>query len=161
MAGSYRIVEGGTTISAETDATGEMIFTTENAAGQEIPVTLEQLQDQGDYWVLTEDEVPDGYRSTGEMHLRFEDGVLLSTNEWDTGAWSQPHVTATAPSTVREADNPGRTHDADTGVMFAVVFQKGEDDAWYPVSGDAFEGWSVSDGNGISNVVAPAKADPY
>lgn len=158
---SYRIVEGGTTISAETDAAGEMVFTTENAAGQEMPVTLEQLQDQGDYWVLTEDEVPDGYRSAGEMHLRFEDGVLLSTNEWDTGAWSQPHVTATAPSTICEADNPDRTHDADVGVMFAVVFQKGEDDAWYPVSGDAFEGWSVSDGNDISDVVAAAKADPY
>lgn len=158
---SYEIVEGGMSISAETDETGEMIFTTENASGQEMPITLEQLQERGDYWVLTEDEVPEGYRSSGDMHLRFENGVLLSSNEWDTGAWSQPHVTVTAPTTVREYDDPGKTHPSDGGVMFAVVFQKGEDGGWFPVSGNAYLGWDVAEGNETSDIVAAAKADGY
>lgn len=159
---NYEIVEGGMSISAETDETGEMIFTTENASGQEMPITLEQLQDQGGrFWVLTEDEVPEGYRSAGDMHLRFENGVLLSSNEWDTGAWSQPHVTVTAPTTVREYEDHSTTHPSDEGVMFAVVFQKGDDGNWYPVSGDAYTGWSVAEGNAQSDIVDAAKADKY
>ena len=59
------------------------------------PITLEQLDAQYDYMVLREVGAPAGYRHPGDMHLRFENGVLLSTNEWDTGAWSQAKLTAT------------------------------------------------------------------
>lgn len=159
---NYDIVNGGMTISAVTDANGEMIFTTQNQSGQDMPITLEQLQAQGgDYWVLTEDSVPEGYRTSGSINLRFEGGVLLASNEWDTGAYSQAHVTATAPTTVREYGNHNATHDSSEGVMFAVIMQKGSDGKWYPVSGDAFSGWSVADGNSMTDIVNAAKADQY
>lgn len=159
---NYDIVDDGMTISALTDANGEMIFTTQNQSGQDVPITLEQLQEQGgDHWVLTEDIVPEGYRATGPINLRFEGGVLLASNEWDTGAYSQAHVTAIAPSTVRESEDPNTTHNTSEGVMFAVVMQKGSDGKWYPVSGDAFSGWSVADGNSMTDIVNAAKADQY
>lgn len=151
---NYDIVNGGMTISAVTDANGEMIFTTQNQSGQDMPITLEQLQAQGgDYWVLTEDSVPEGYRTSGSINLRFEGGVLLASNEWD--------ITATAPTTVREYGNHNATHDSSEGVMFAVIMQKGSDGKWYPVSGDAFSGWSVADGNSMTDIVNAAKADQY
>lgn len=159
---NYDIVDGGMTISAVTDANGEMIFTTQNQSGQDVPITLEQLQEQGgDYWVLTEDSVPEGYRATGPINLRFEGGVLLASNEWDTGAYSQAHVTAIAPSTVRESENPNTAHNTSEGVMFAVVMQKGDNGDWYPVSGNAFSGWSVAEGNSTADIINAAKADQY
>lgn len=151
---------GAMEVSGRTDANGKMVFTTTNGAGQEMPITLEQLQEQGgDYWVLTEDGAPDGYRSNGDVHLRFEDGVLLASNEWDTGAYSQPHVTAIAPTQVRKTHSGTMENSAD-GTMFAVVFQKGADGDWYPVYGDAFSGWTVSDTNDMTAVVTAAQADP-
>lgn len=159
---NYDIVDDGMTISALTDANGEMIFTTQNQSGQDVPITLEQLQEQGgDHWVLTEDSVPEGYRATGPINLRFEGGVLLASNEWDTGAYSQAHVTAIAPSTVRESEDPNTTHNTSEGVMFAVVMQKGDNGDWYPVSGDAFSGWSVAEGNSAADIINAAKADQY
>lgn len=159
---NYDIVDDGMTISALTDANGEMIFTTQNQSGQDVPITLEQLQEQGgDYWVLTEDSVPEGYRATGPINLRFEGGVLLASNEWDTGAYSQAHVTAIAPSTVRESENSNEPHNTSEGVMFAVVMQKGGNGDWYPVSGDAFSGWSVAEDNSTTDIINAAKADQY
>lgn len=157
---NYNIVDNGYSVTGTTDTTGEMVFTTTNSAGKEMPITLEQLRDQSDYWVLTEGNVPEGYRNSGDIHLRFEDGVLLASNEWDTGAYSQAHVTASAPSTV--VDEDGASHDISSengGTLFAVVMQKGEDGDWYPVSGDAFSGWHVADGNTNADIIAAAQEE--
>lgn len=157
---NYNIVDNGYSVTGTTDTTGEMVFTTTNSAGKEMPITLEQLRDQSDYWVLTEGNVPEGYRNSGDIHLRFEDGVLLASNEWDTGAYSQAHVTASAPSTVVAKD--GGSHDISAengGTLFAVVMQKGEDGDWYPVSGDAFSGWHVADGNTNADIIAAAQEE--
>lgn len=157
---NYNIVGNGYSVTGTTDATGEMIFTTTNSAGKEMPITLEQLRDLSPYWVLTEGNVPEGYRNSGDIHLRFEDGVLLASNEWDTGAYSQAHVTASAPSTV--VDEGGASHDISAengGTLFAVVMQKGEDGDWYPVSGDAFSGWHVADGNTNADIIAAAQEE--
>ena len=153
-----------------TDANGELTFTTTegSASGEPIPVSLEQLNTISDYWVLRETNVPEGYRSPGDMYLRFQDGVLLSSNEWDTGAYSQPHVTATATNTVYEyGDVTGSGHDADAGTMFAVVLQKQADGTWAPVSGDAFSGWVVGESIGTNpatvtqSVLDAATDNPY
>lgn len=157
---NYSIVDNGYSVTGTTDTTGEMVFTTTNSAGKEMPITLEQLRDQSDYWVLTEGDVPEGYRNSGDIHLRFEDGVLLASNEWDTGAYSQAHVTASAPSTVVAKD--GGSHDISAengGTLFAVVMQKDEDGDWYPVSGDAFSGWHVADGNTNADIIAAAQEE--
>lgn len=165
-----------TKVSGLTDTNGEMIFTYENSAGQEMPITLEQMGERSAYWILgeTEGNATIGYRNPGTVELRFStinddgtgDGVLLSSNQWETGAYSQAHVTATAPTSVTAVDNGGTYESAD-GLMFAVVAQIDEQGSYHAVTGDAFAGWSVADatiGNASTSkdaIVTAAKASGY
>lgn len=156
-------------VHGTTTKDGEMVFTYQNAAGQDVPIALEQLGLRSAYWVLVEDKVPNGYRGGSEIHLRFStvndngsgEGVLLVSNQWETGAYSQPHVTAIAGAQVTDMDN--QTYEAADGVMFAVVMQKGENDRWHPVTGNAFDGWNVAAGteDDKNAVLEAAKADGY
>lgn len=142
-----------TQVSGRTDSNGEMIFTYENSSDQEMPITLEQMGDRSGYWILKETEGNEtvGYRNPGAVELRFstinddgtDDGVLLSSNQWETGAYSQAHVTATAPTNVTDVE--GRTYESAGGLMFAVVAQIDEQGNYHAVTGDAFAGWSVAD----------------
>lgn len=165
-----------TKVSGLTDTNGEMIFTYENSAGQEMPITLKQMGERSAYWILeeTEGNATIGYRNPGTVELRFStinddgtgDGVLLSSNQWETGAYSQAHVTATAPTNVTAVDDGGTYESAD-GLMFAVIAQIDEQDSYHAVTGDAFAGWSVADAT-IDNasaskdaIVTAAKASGY
>lgn len=165
-----------TKVSGLTDTNGEMIFTYENSAGQEMPITLEQMGERSAYWILeeTEGNATIGYRNPGTVELRFStinddgtgDGVLLSSNQWETGAYSQAHVTATAPTSVTAVDN-GETYESADGLKFAVVAQIDEQGSYHAVTGDAFAGWSVADatiGNASTSkdaIVTAAKASGY
>ena len=158
---TYQIVPDGMTVSGTTNGNGQFVFIDPSSSDKETPITLEQLQERGgNYWVLTEENVPDGYRSAGEMHLRFEDGFLLSSNEWDTGAWAEPHVTAVASTRVVAKDSRAE-YDPGNGVAFAVVFQKDEGGSLHPVSGDDESGWNVASGTDNAAIVAAAKANNY
>lgn len=175
----YNIVENGMTVDGVTGDNGEMVFSRENATGEDVAITLEQMSEVSAYWVLTEQQAPTGYRNPGAINLRFStvnqngtgDGVLLASNEWDTGAYSQAHVTASAPAMVQEYDNSGATHDLsaenNAGTLFAVVMQHvdtnddGTADAWYPISGDAFSGWSVEPDGTDASIKSAAKASGY
>ena len=164
-----------TQVSGRTDSNGEMIFTYENSSGQEMPITLEQMGDRSGYWILKETEGNEtiGYRNSGTVELRFStinnngtgDGVLLSSNQWETGAYSQAHVTATAPTNVTDVDSG--TYESADGLMFAVVAQIDGQGNYHPVTGDAFAGWSVADAtiNEASTskdaIVTAAKASGY
>lgn len=164
-----------TQVSGRTDSNGEMIFTYENSSGQEMPITLEQMGERSAYWILKEAEGNEtiGYRNPGTVELRFStinndgtgDGVLLSSNQWETGAYSQAHVTATAPTNVTDVE--GRTYESAGGLMFAVVAQIDEQGNYHAVTGDAFAGWSVADAT-INNastskdaIVTATKASGY
>lgn len=156
---TYQIDPNGMTVSGTTNDSGEFVFIDPNSSDKATPITLEQLGREGTYWVLTE-EVPEGYRSAGEMHLRFEDGFLLSSNEWDTGAWAESHVTAIASAEV-VAKNGDAKYDPADGVVFAVVFQKGKDGYWHPVSGNDEKGWNVANDTDNAAIVDAAKANNY
>lgn len=177
---SYQAVDNNndgvvTQVSGRTDSNGEMIFTYGNSSGQEMPITLEQMGERSAYWILKEAEGNEtiGYRNPGTVELRFStinndgtgDGVLLSSNQWETGAYSQAHVTATAPTNVTDVD--GETHESAGGLMFAVVAQIDEQDNYHAVTGDAFDGWSVADAtindadNSKDAIVTAAKASGY
>ena len=134
------------------------------------PITLEQLDAQYDYMVLREVGAPAGYRHPGDMHLRFENGVLLSTNEWDTGAWSQAKLTATATDPIRIDNGDGTVGvvDPSGGTMFAVIMKRRSMSApvddlanWAPVSGDALAGWQVGADNSLASIVQAVRATPY
>ncbi len=170
---SYEPLAGAQTINATTDwATGELVFSyTDEASGQDRPYTLEELGNISRWWILQEDAdtVPTGYRNAGTVKMRFSHaqkgdptntkgaGMLLASNQWVTGAYSQARVTVTAPDTLTTTD--GGTHNVDKGTVFAVVMQKGTDDAWYPVSGNAFTGWNVATTNDNAAIIAAAKAN--
>ena len=175
---SYQPAASAASVSGVTNANGEMIFTYRNNAGQEIPITLEQLGERSGYWILEETTNPAninatiGYRNPGVVKLRFSkinddgtgDGVLLSSNQWDTGAYSQAHVTATATTKVSGVD--GGSYDPAAGLMFAVA-TKIDGGAHYAVTGDAFDGWNVAttpiDGVNTNKdaIVSAAKASGY
>ena len=166
---NYEVTSGAFYVGT-TDASGSLTFTTTEGSGtgDPIPVTLERLNEISDYWVLRESRPPEGYRSPAEMRLRFQDGALLSTNIWETGAYSQPHVTATATDVVYPyGDLAAPGYSADDGVMFAVVLQRQGDGTWAPVSGDAFSGWTVGAAVGADpasvtdSVIAAARSDRY
>ena len=157
---------GDAVYEGTTDPNGELVFTNERG----FPITLEQLDAQYDYMVLREVGAPAGYRHPGDMHLRFENGVLLSTNEWDTGAWSQAKLTATATDPIRIDNGDGTVGvvDPSGGTMFAVIMKRHSMSApvddpanWAPVSGDALAGWQVGADNSLASIVQAVRATPY
>lgn len=122
---------------------------------------------------LKDGQVPAGYRSSGDIKLKFlEDtgdlDIVLSADPWTSGAYASPTVTVTLPSTVYAMD--GREIDtqatATTGTFFAVVLQrdtKGDDDTsnWLPVYGDAMNGWQVENDSSWESVLTAAKNSSY
>ncbi|MGI6011815.1 MAG: SpaA isopeptide-forming pilin-related protein [Ruminococcus sp.] len=155
-----------------TNRNGEFVFVNE----EDFPITIADLYEdyknaedaQGNNLILKETDVPAGYRSNGDLGLRFyvthEDEVLLlSNNQWDVGAYAMSKVTTTAPEVIIEAGG-GRSlnlRTANDPLMFGVVFQKQEDGNWYPVSGDPLNGWNVAEGSTWNDIRSAVLANPY
>lgn len=175
---SYNQVSGGMTVTGTTGANGELILTHANAGGADgTPYTLDELGDVSRYWVLTENNTPAGYRGVQPVHLYFAygqtdtskgTGPLLVDNQWDTGAYSAAHVTVQADATVH-GTTMGENYNLDEGgTLFAVVMKHidtngdGTLDSWAPVSGDAFDGWTVHNSdNAQQDIIAAAQENPY
>lgn len=177
--GSYTYDEDATPIcSGTTKNDGELIFLDPE---DDSPISLKDIYNNGDvkYLVLEETKVPDGYRSAGEMHLRFEEAAngevfLLSENHWDTGAYAAAKVTATTDGATIQLLDSKQTEvnleDAD-GTLFAVVMQRQDmtkdvtvEDNWRPVYGDPLDGWHVvqaENGGVMEAVLEAARANPY
>lgn len=179
--GVYQSVKNGMTVTGTTDDNGDLILTHKNVGGATgTPYSLDELGDVSRYWILTENNTPAGYRGVQPVHLYFAyeqtgnknlgTGPLLVDNQWDTGAYSAPHVTVQADATVSGTN--GSKFDLDKGTLFAVVmkhidsnnngtFEKGET-TWAPVSGDAFEGWTVyTSGDQQQNIITAAQKNSY
>lgn len=170
-----------------TDTNGEFVFLRKDASGNSYPITINELYSlykdskdgKNNNLILVETKTPDGYRSVGEIGLYFyeqnDEVLLLSNSIWDEGAYAMAKVTTTTGNTIGLLSNAGAVTDGtiekevplvgngavDNPVMFAVVFQKQADGAWYPVSGDPLSGWTVQDGNDWNNVLAAAKDSSY
>lgn len=151
----------------------------------ERPITIDELYNQykdidvdGNSLILRETKTPAGYRTNGDVGLKFETVgtgenekvVLLSNSTWDKGAYAMPKVTATMPFEITLNDsqgNPtGETVDLtkeENPLIFAVVFQRQGDSQtdWRPVSGDPIRGWKVHEGSTWEYVLAAARANPY
>ena len=156
-----------------TNNEGEFVF----VDADNFPITIAQLYEKygnigtenDSDLILRETRVPDGYRSNGDLELRFfksasGEVLLLSNNQWDVGAYAMSKVTTTAPDTIVEADNGENRvnlRDKENPLMFGVVFQKQENGDWYPVYGDPLNGWHVTDGHDWSDIREAARANPY
>ena len=171
---NYTIADESNPYTATTDSTGNLIFRHPDAGtSQGTPIRLDELGNVSRYWVLRETNVPAGYRSNGDVQLRFAygddtkgNGPLLVSNQWDSGAYSEPHVTVQADSTVTDAD--GTSHNLATGTMFAVV-EKKVNGNWLPVYGDPYEGWQFAKDEsasslataGARNIFTPGTSGAY
>lgn len=106
-----------------TDANG--VFTFKKPDGDVLP--LSQLKSNGHY-LLKETNVPKGYRIGTEpikLYVKSAGGknLLLSDNEWDTGAYAMPKVRVSA---LTNGSGKIQGHDVNDGLIVAAVF-KGDD----------------------------------
>ncbi len=174
-----------------TNSNGEFVFVKQDASGDERPITIQELysehnnfkDEQGNNLILKETSVPEGYRTNGEIGLYFyttpnDEVLLLSNSTWDKGAYAMPKVTTTIEKAqlIKNSNSQNKFPVNDPNVqadgilvpipensplMFAVVYQKQENDKWYPVSGDPLDGWTVQKDNSWTSVLAAAKDNPY
>lgn len=162
--------KGNRICSGVTDDKGELIFVDD----QGMIVSLADLYSRNiQYLVLEETSSPPGYRSAGDMHLRFEtsangDVVLLSSNEWETGAYASSKVTVQTGPEIILSESERIDLDTDHGTLFAVVLQRQDTsggleelDNWRAVYGDPESGWHVASDSGMSAIIAAAQNNPY
>ena len=151
--------------SATTDAQGNLTLRDDNGA----PITLEQIyaeyanqgaQDESEKCKirLIETNTLNGYRSPAgdfTIDLRIEKCavtgnaghepvyLLLSDDQWETGAYAMSKVTVTAPNEVKANGASIEDNALRDGTLFAVI-QKKVGDEWLPVYGDPLGGWHVT-----------------
>lgn len=125
------------------------------------PINFAQLaQNKQTKFVLKERKTPEGYRSTGDIHLYYEElgehkqGVLLSDNSWKSGSWAATTMQATIrPGPIETAT--GETQNVEENLqgkrLFAVILKREKHgneptryDDWYAISGDVLNGWTLS-----------------
>ena len=156
-----------------TDASGSMTFRKSN--GDILP--LSQL-DASSRYLLSEDKVPAGYRHSSEpikLYVKTaSEGnkkLLLSYNEWDTGAYAMPKVRVTANTTGVDGEklvsgyNTGENYNVTGGLIIAAVF-KGENVSYKSpnigdysiVYGDPLTNWTIGSQTGVGGVIEAAKA---
>ena len=127
------------------------------------PVNFADLARNGrgiTHYVLKETSAPPGYRKSSDILLRYQigatgDGLLLCNEEegkWESGAWSVANETMTVANGTTVYGMDGTAYDATQGKVFAVILQRNktdtgtlETDTWSAVTGNALEGWELSE----------------
>lgn len=118
-------------------------------------MSLSQLDSNGHY-LLVETKVPKGHRIGTEpikLYVKSAGGknLLLSDNEWDTGAYAMPKVRVSA---LTNGSGVIQGHNVNNGLIVAAVF-KGDNvqygttkpDNLSLVYGDPVKGWNMAAGN--------------
>lgn len=168
---SYNVNENAVAYTGTTGANGVLNMVDEDGNN----VKLSDLRkDSGTYFVLREINPPEGYRSLGDVRLRFMDNldILLADNPWQSGSYAAPTVTTTLPRNVyKDGDStntPIDTQDPSSlsGTFFAVVLKRNSATDnntydWLPVYGDAMTGWHVQEDSNWDSVLAAARQNPY
>ena len=143
-----------------TDSDGYATFLEEDGTPFNFNDSTKYTSINGQYhFILEEEEVPEGYRSTGDIWLRFDPetsssgGQLLVSNQWQTGAMANYSFVGTQSDLTWGNDNrkPNRNQSvadiAEDGTMFAVVLMKDETDpsgnTWVPLYGNNTTGWNI------------------
>lgn len=157
---TYETIGSDPVYTGVTDENGEMVFRDED----NMPYTIKELQEKfGQYFVLRETKVPDGYRLTNEdIYLEIVGNVIQCKNTYESGSWATPTVQVSAPSTLLLADGTTRDYydmeqDRANGTLFAVVMKRKDktvplyregakySDNWAPVYGNTTDGYTVVD----------------
>lgn len=162
--------------TGKTNYDGEFVFLDEN----DFPITIDNLYreygnigtgEESDL-ILSETNTPAGYRSIGDVGLYFYQNptdsneiLLLSNSVWDKGAYAMAKATTTTGNSIMLNNNEiiklVGTGAVENPVMFAVVYQKQDNDTWLPVYGDPLKGWHVTNDSSWNSVLEAARANPY
>ena len=160
-----------------TDQKGTFIF--EDNDGKTLALSMLT----GSHYVLREVQTPEGYRSAGDIHLYLEQSktgekskLLLSDNEWDTGAYAAAKVRVIADTQSGSGgaryvtDLDGAQHDitAENAKVFAAVFHNEQGvtygqsvNGYEAVYGDPIHGWHTTQAKGIEALIeVAADMDP-
>lgn len=144
-----------------TDKKGEMEFLDEDG----MPYTLSELQGMfGDYFVLKEIKLPEGYRLVSDaINLNIYDNkILMCTNTYTSGVYADASILVTAPNTLQMMNSDDTVvyfnGTSTIGTLFAVVLKYIGPDVgeasnenltdqtnWAPVYGTVEEGFTVVD----------------
>lgn len=138
-----------------TDKNGKIIFKDEDGGFS----TIAELEERfGTHFILREIYVPDGYRPVSEeIHFQFQNGVIVSDDQFKTGVDVSGNELLTAPHTlysyknsdvgIEYVDGDGKVH----GTLFGVVLwyhgrMDGEgsiakEEGWSPVYGNSRNGY--------------------
>lgn len=172
----YETVGGQPLVSNVTNVNGVLNLQDDNNNNLTLQNLKEMVQKAGGTNLLLklkDGQVPAGYRSSGDIKLKFLENtgdldIVLSADPWTSGAYASPTVTVTLPNTVY--DTSGQPIDTQanttTGTFFAVVLQRdavGDDNTsnWRPVYGDAMNGWQVADDSTWQSVITAAQNSSY
>ena len=169
---------GNLIATGTTDGSGEFVFLKEDDAENQYPITIQELyakykdmeDSDGNNLILKEEGSPEGYRPVGDIGLMFAESangevLLLSNDTWTEGAYAMSKVTATTAGTITlengwNVDLVG-SNAVENPLMFAVVYQKQQDDTWLPISGDPINGWHVQKNSSWGSILAAARENPY
>lgn len=162
---------GAPICTATTDASGQLNFITENRK----IISFQERAQRADpqlYYVLEETGLPPGYRSKGNISLYYsiynqqtKEGVLLSYNYWETGAYTQAKLDVTMTEELYEYTVQGGQAVAgaqigagqadiaeylDNGVIFAVPIKRidmngslYDESNFYALYGTMNSGWTM------------------
>lgn len=167
---NYKYSESDLICSGSTNEQGEFVFVDE----QGFLISLEELYNNKSirYLVLKETKAPAGYRKPGDIHLRFDEGngnlVLLSSNQWETGAYANGSITVSADNIITLDDRKTVNLDDVNGTLFAVVMRyTGSESAgntdlensdnWVAMYGDPIDGWHSADSTALASALEAAK----
>ena len=151
------------------DADGKPFdFTQGNVGTAKLPGS--DSNDDYQFYVLREVAQPDGYRTVGDIHLRYNcnAGQLLVSNQWQTGAISNYNLIATNEGTIEWGANSYPRDSAaeildNGGTLFAVVLMKQSQGQWVPLYGNNMNGWNIQTPTGtggqtsIGDIIAAAQ----
>ncbi len=141
-----------------TDSNGKLSFVDEDS----LPYPLSELEEMfGEYFILREIGVPEGYRSVSDdTYLQFyNDTVIICNNTYESGVYAAPNELITAPNylTLYNGNSQFYYDESSTeGILFAVVMKYVGDDVgdsnsttqalqsnWAAVYGDYTDGFSL------------------
>ena len=136
-----------------TDEKGQFIFKDPKTS---LALTMADMKEKfGEVFYLKETGAPAGYRKIqAPMKLEFKDNILISSEPFKTGVWSQTTASVTATSTLYKAGSDYSSapiYDKGTnqkGTLFAMVLAKedaanGAFDRWTPVIGNETIGFET------------------
>lgn len=172
-------IQGNAIFEGNTDGNGNVSIVDEEG----LPLTFEMLAQENNtnYFVLTEESTPNGYRGQADAHIRYEPEteMIFVEDVWETGNYGNNQITLIAPNEVElqnmfmDEKNPVKLKPYENidsgknGKFFAVLqMRKDMDKAyedetnWAPISGNAQDGWKVSSNNSVSTIVEAAKINP-